>query len=244
MGHLKKFSLFSEMKIEFLIKIKTVEDASYDIVVTEKTELAEFQQKVEQKTQIPVVEQKLLSRGKEVAVESAFEAVKMQEIPVIHVSDTRQIAKPITKPPSTESEVLQKYKMCWTLTQNCDACLAAYASGMRAANRQKINRPPADMPLSTPNNPTASDLGRLADKLAQIFERTGNISADFAAILRRNDKSEEEIEEAQNKGILFHDLSRYQAALCQTFSGFIIPTKSPAPRLISFKKNPVARNRR
>jgi len=244
-AHFKTFlHFFPKMKIEFLIKIKTAKDVDYDIVVMEKTTLAEFQHKVEQKTQIPVHEQKLYSRGKAVAVESEFEGVKKQDIPVIHVNDTRQIAKPITTPPSAKSVVLQKYEMCWTLTRNCDACLSAYAGGMAAADRQKINRPPIDMPLSTPNNPSASDLGLLADKLADIFEGTANIAADYAAILRRKDKSEQESEEAHNKGVLFHDLSRYQAALCQTFSGFIIPTKSPAPRLISFKKSPVARSNR
>jgi len=96
-----------------------------------------------------------------------------------------------------------------------------------------------DMILSNGFWPCAYDLGALIERVADVHEKMGRIMPNYNEFFKNE---EIQVSDASHKVQLMIDCARYLAVLNQTLSGFIVPLRHEAPRFLSYRANPVARN--
>ena len=123
---------------------------------------------------------------------------------------------------------------------NCEACIHAYDNNVSPQARPHVSEPPMDdMILSHGQNPCAYDLGALIERTADVHENYGHIMSNCGEFIGNE---EIEVSDPSHKVQLMMDCARYLAVLNQTLSGFIVPLRHEAPRFLSYRANPVARN--
>ena len=218
------------------IKIRTNDEKTFIIDTTDVITLREFKVKICDETGIAVKEQRLLSAGKMICLDSDLEWLKQQPIPNVHVSQSKLTgnnSKPVHA--SVEKSVtLKKFETIWTLLLNCESCISAYDNNTPAEDRRRINAAEG-LELRYPPNPSAQDLGVVTDRLATVYEHVGRIMTDCSEIIQTG--SEDQL----NKVQLMMDVNRYLSVLNQSMSCMVIPLGQTPPRFVSFRQNPVAR---
>jgi len=235
------------------IKLKTYDEKVFSISVDEMSNLADFRVKVQESTEIPIQEQKLISMGKFLKSDVDFEKLKTQESPNVQVNDSRQNSARLaikggkranrgSGGASERSLVLQKYEMCWTLLANCESCLDAFANGISPQNRVKFSAPRNDMVLSNPDGPMGPDMGVLMERVAALLANYATVTKECSVLVKDVGETEAEKKRSQEKVQLMMDTARYLAVLNQTISCMIIPLRrNPGERQLSYRANPVAR---
>ena len=225
------------------IIVKTNDERTFVIKIETELTLPEFRKKVEDFTQIPISEQRLLSLGQIVTSDNDFDRVKHQQTPNVLVNQSRQMAVDPTGIKAERSEkslVVKKFEMAWTLLANCESCIHAFNNNINPQERDRCNTPDGMVMTHSPN-PCASDLGVLTERIAMVYENQGKVMAHCSRIISQPLEMIADMAHVQQKVQLMMDASRYLAVLNQTVSGFVVPLRHTAPRYLSFRANPTAR---
>ena len=107
---------YSEMPF---VRIRTADENVYRTEISENDTLSIFLSKINEISKIPVNEIRLLFNGKEVREEGDFENLKKQN-GEINLLLARKNLNPVAFGSEPESLVMKKYKMAWTLADNCE----------------------------------------------------------------------------------------------------------------------------
>jgi len=226
--------------IEIRVKLPKEGEKSHSIRIESTCKLVDFQQIIASRFKIPAESQRIISGGQEINVEKDFTNLKQQLTPNVHIVSRENIPMSGISDPSEESEVMKKYKFCWTLVANILECVKAFKNGTSPNDRPKHNNA-SNVPLRYPQRgPCCEDFGELIEKVSEIFASLSEIMVENAQILRSGEGGQQN----QDKIQLMMDLCRYKSVLAQTIAKFIVPLRHEPPRFLNFSQNPVRRAQR
>jgi hypothetical protein len=82
---------------------------------------------------------RIVSGGKMLTTDTDVDWLKNQMYPYVQIIKSQRMN--LRTPNVPQSEVQEKFEMCWTLLLNSESCLKAAKDGSRRDDRQKFSQP-------------------------------------------------------------------------------------------------------